>query len=175
MITVRLMGVLLLPSSALHTSVASARGRSSSLVLAPWWAGPPGQRPSRRMSSTGRRGFHGIDRQERCHLAASAPILEHACGRGVGGAHGGERGCADVHRMAGCARGDEAAEKPAQGARAGEMCDPEHHASIYTDGGEAVTKAVRAPVRPLVRPATRGRRVVSKASVGDSSDRRKAA
>jgi hypothetical protein len=34
------------------------------------------------------------------------------------------------------------------------MCDPEHHASIYTDGGEAVTKAVRPAVRSLVRPAT---------------------
>jgi hypothetical protein len=42
----------------------------------------------------------------------------------------------------------------------GEMCDPEHPASICTDGGEAITNAVRSPVRP----ATRWMCVVSRAS-----------
>jgi hypothetical protein len=47
-----------------------------------------------------------------------------------------------------------------QRSRDGEVCDPEHCASIYTAGGQVVTYAVRSSVRP----ATRGVRVVSRGS-----------
>jgi hypothetical protein len=43
-VTVRLMRVLLLPSSALHTSVASARELSSPVAFAQVSAGHPGDR-----------------------------------------------------------------------------------------------------------------------------------
>jgi hypothetical protein len=94
-ITVRLMGVLLLPSSFLHTSVASARDRSSALVIAQLWSGHPRKRPNLNLSSTCRIGFHGTYAQERCHLA---PTLAPSGVRGMEWADGEEGGWADVHR-----------------------------------------------------------------------------
>lgn len=100
-ITVRLMDCLLLRSSSRDTGGANAQGASSPFVTARWPTGPPGERLRLRLSGTCRNRFHATERQERCHRAASPPILEPPRGRGVGWAKGESGGCAEVYRNEG--------------------------------------------------------------------------
>jgi hypothetical protein len=68
----------------------------------------------------------------------------------------------------GGAGGDEVEGEPRTRALSGELFNPERLTWIYTAGDRAVMRAVRTPVRP----ATRGRRVVSIASRRISASRR---